>query len=355
MTADWNYLNDVAARRVIESPSTDDGKRLHEVTEKARMEISVRAYPLLAITFLSMLIFTVYFFSAAWELIDFRGYVHFIYKVLGCLSVYLLPTFPRVVACCISGTTSVLMMYLIQHQEPLKSWFRLSNSCYPEKLEALFDDLQSKDWQAKNKEGRLPAHLFSSSWRTLLAAGPEVKFHRLLVWDKKGKAYKGDIEVKYKAHESENRPFHGEDRQEHLEETRNETKSIDHEEKSVIRHWRSSVPPDQREVFCTTFATLGRWNGEDAAKIRIVLQAVFLYDGPLEKHNGKEKLGPLVEAANAALRRALKNGQINTLWLSDAREPDPTSALEKMLGDAKTHKYTNIRIKAFESLRISRS
>jgi hypothetical protein len=242
MTLGWNYLNDIATQRFAESPSIEGGQNLHEITERARAEISRRAYPLLAVTLVSMLIFAGNLFCAAWELVDLEEYEHFIYGVFGRFSAYIFPTFQNLLVCVIIGTSSFLMIYLMQHREPFKSWFALSKSRYPETLESLFDDLQNETWQAKNNEGRLPVYLFSSAWRTLLAAGPEAKFLQALVWDKSGKA---------------------------------------------------------------------------------------------------------------ALRHALNNGQIQTLWLSDNRKPDPHASIEKMLGDSKTHKYTKTRIKTFEVLGIS--
>ena len=352
MTADWVYLSDVAAKKLMKNSSVDGEKKLQELAKKARMEIYLRVYSLLTITFLSMLALAIYFICAVSELIDFQWYEHFSYQNFGHYSVYILPTVPRLITCVICGVVSFLMLYLIQHQEPFKSWFRLSNACYPQELEALFADLQGKEWQAKTNDGRLPAHLFSSSWRTMLAVGPDIKFWRQLIWDKKGRAYNGDIEIKHKAYGNENQQNGDKCIPEHLEVIINADRSVDHEEENVIKHWRSSVPPNQREAFCATFAAEGGWKGDDAKKIIIALQAVFSYDGKMKSRGGRETLPPLIGAAVAALRRAVEDGQIETFWLSDAHRSDPSSSLEKMLGDTKDHKYTQIRIKTFKILGI---
>lgn len=139
---------------------------------------------------------------------------------------------------------------------------------------------------------------------------------------------------------------------ENLDAVGNASEYTADEKENVIRHWRSLVPPEQRTAFCETFAIEGGWKGEDAKKVIIALQAVFSYDGKVKPRVGRETLPPLIGAAVAALRRAVEDGQIETLWLSDAHRPDPSSSLEKMLGDAKDHKYTKIRIKTFKILGI---
>lgn len=366
MTADWDYLNDIAGTCLTAGSSMDAEQRLHEVTEKARIEISRRAYPCLAVTFLSMLMFAVYFFCAASKLVDFQWYEHVIHGVLGYYLVYILPTAPRLAACLVVGITSFLMLYLMQHQEPFKSWFKLPSHCYPTELEALFDELQRKEWQAKNKDGRLPTHLFSGSWRTLLAAGPEVKFTRLLVWDKSGKAYRGDIKIKHKSAESamadlppkiianlstnaSTSPLLS------FPHTIKTAKSITSQSRPSP-HWIAKIPENQFENFLISVEEMrkGKWERADAPeKVIIVLKYARKYAVDNYSNHVKIVVKQMADSCEEHLKGQLGAGQNAFTGLSgkgktEKQDKNSASWIELMLRNDGKHPYSWVRELALE-------
>lgn len=98
-------------------------------------------------------------------------------------------------------------------------------------------------------------------------------------------------------------------------------------------HWSAALPPEKRTAFVAEFTRLGKWTEENARKIEIAWAGVFEFTGPRKFRSGRESLPPLVEAAVRRLEEALKACEIESLWLSEALQPDPREILRKMLGD----------------------
>jgi len=129
-------------------------------------------------------------------------------------------------------------------------------------------------------------------------------------------------------------------------------RAVEAEEDRLKSHWRHSIPSDRRVEFCETFIRIGKWEGDDALKVKTALISVLEHHGPIQKRKKREQLTSLVGVATAALTQLQQQERFLTLWLSKGINGDgsPDESLSKLLGYAKNHDYVGYRIETLKKM-----
>jgi len=116
-------------------------------------------------------------------------------------------------------------------------------------------------------------------------------------------------------------------------------------------HWRHDIPQEYRELFCDEFIKAAGWSGHKAIKARIALMAVLEEPGYVGAgKNNIESAVKLAGIAHAALKAAVAQQKIDTVWFADQRAQKPEGSLQKIFSHPGSRDWAEKRLKAFEKI-----
>lgn len=116
-------------------------------------------------------------------------------------------------------------------------------------------------------------------------------------------------------------------------------------------HWRHDIPQEYHELFCDEFIKAARWRGHKAIKVRIALMSVLTYPDYIEaERKNVESAKLMADIAHSALKKAVAEGKIETVWFADQKDQNPTGTLVKIFSHPGSGHWTEKRLKAFEKI-----